>query len=288
MCHQERPPQKQVRGAHHRPTIADGEVGGELPRSLCHPERCVGHGTQRHPWPTCPGRAGHRANWGGAEQQGYRLSVYSSDCNSYRGISLLSIVGKVFARGLLARLQGLVARVYPESQCGFRAGRSTIDMVFSVRQLQEKCREQNKPLYLGFTDLTKAFDLVSRSGLFKILKKVGCPQDSLPLSNPSTRTCEAWCATMEPFPISSGVKQGCVLAPTLFGTFFSMLLSYAFHGNDNGVYLHIRSDGRLFNLTRLRVKDQDTGCHHQRSPVCWQCSPGDPYQTSATEVLWTT
>ena len=35
-------------------------------------------------------------------------------------------------------------------------------------------------------------------------------------------------ATSEPFPVSSGMKQGCVLAPTLLGIFFSMLLQYAF------------------------------------------------------------
>ncbi len=60
-------------------------------------------------------------------------------------------------------------------------------------------------------------------------------------------------ATSEPFLISSGVKQGCVLASTLFEIFFSMLLSYAFHGNDDGVYLHTRSDWCLFKLTRLRT-----------------------------------
>ena len=48
-------------------------------------------------------------------------------------------------------------------------------MVFTLRQLQEKCREQKRPLYLAFVDLTKAFDLVSRDGLFKVLKKIGCP-----------------------------------------------------------------------------------------------------------------
>ena len=78
-------------------------------------------------------------------------------------ISLLSIVGKVFARVVLDRLQSLAERIYPEAECCVRAGRSTVDMIFSLRQLQEKCREQRKPLYLTFTDLTKAFDLVSRT-----------------------------------------------------------------------------------------------------------------------------
>ena len=97
-----------------------------------------------------------------------------SDCNSYRGISLLSVTGKVFAKVILIRLQKLAERVYTESQCGFQAGRSTIDMVFSLCQLQEKSREQQMPLYIAFTDLTKAFDLVSRQSL------PDPPQDWLP------------------------------------------------------------------------------------------------------------
>ena len=98
-----------------------------------------------------------------------------NDCNNYRGISLRSIVGKVFARVILIRLQKLAERIYPESQCCFRTERSTIDMIFSLRQLQEKYREQHMPLYIAFIDLTKTFDLVSRDGLFKILPKIGCP-----------------------------------------------------------------------------------------------------------------
>ena len=57
-----------------------------------------------------------------------------------------------------------------------------------------------------------------------------------------------------PFPIHSGVKQGCVLAPTLFGIFFSVLLAHAFRNNEDGVYLHTQSDDKLFNLARLRAK----------------------------------
>jgi len=95
--------------------------------------------------------------------------------NNYRGISLLSVVGKIFARVALKRLYALAERVYPKSQCGFGADRSTINMVFSLRQLQKKCREQWQPLFVAFIDLTKAFHLESRDGLFEILPEFGYP-----------------------------------------------------------------------------------------------------------------
>ena len=65
----------------------------------------------------------------------YKNKGNCSDCNSYPGISLLSIVGKAFARVILVRLQALTMCIYSESQCGLRAGRTTIDTIFSVRQL---------------------------------------------------------------------------------------------------------------------------------------------------------
>ncbi|KAL7886731.1 hypothetical protein AOLI_G00044520 [Acnodon oligacanthus] len=106
----------------------------------------------------------------------YKNKGHRSNCNNYRGISLLSILGKLYARVLLVRLQQLAERIYPESQCGFQADRSTVDMIFSLRQLQKKCREQQKPLYVAFIDLNNAFDLVSQDGLFNILLKIRCPR----------------------------------------------------------------------------------------------------------------
>ena len=47
-------------------------------------------------------------------------------------------------------------------------------MIFTAQQLQEKCQEQNVDLYMTFVDLTKAFDTVSREGLWKIMAKFGC------------------------------------------------------------------------------------------------------------------
>ena len=50
-------------------------------------------------------------------------------------------------------------------------------MIFTARQLQEKCREHQRELYAVFVDLTKAFDSVDRSALWEILLKIGCPHD---------------------------------------------------------------------------------------------------------------
>ena len=121
-------------------------------------------------------------------------------------------------------------------------------MVFSLRQVQEKCREQQMPLYIAFIDLTEAFDLVSRDGLFQILPKIGCPpklQSMIKSFHTNMKGMVQLC---------SGVKQGCVLAPKLFGIFFALLLSHAFGTASEGHCLRTRSDDRLFNLGLLRAK----------------------------------
>ncbi|BHF61520.1 hypothetical protein SprV_0100449500 [Sparganum proliferum] len=98
-------------------------------------------------------------------------------CDNHRGISLLNIAGKIFARILLNRLNNhLEQGLLPESQCGFRRHRGTTDMIFAARQLQEKCQEMRTHLYSTFVDLTKAFDTVNREGLWKIMQKFGCPE----------------------------------------------------------------------------------------------------------------
>ena len=131
-------------------------------------------------------------------------------------------------------------------------------MIFSVRQLQEKCREQQQPLYIAFVDLTKAFDLVSRSGLFQVLERIGCPPTLLSIIKSFHSGMKGTISydgeLSEPFEITSGVKQGCVLAPTLFGIFFSAVLMHAFKDSADGVYIRTRHDGKLYNLARLRAK----------------------------------
>uniref|UniRef100_A0A8C7Z6H7 Reverse transcriptase domain-containing protein n=1 Tax=Oryzias sinensis TaxID=183150 RepID=A0A8C7Z6H7_9TELE len=189
----------------------------------------------------------------------YKRKGNRQACDNHRGISLLSIAGKILAKLLLNRLtahldQGLL----PESQCGFRKKRGTIDMVFAARQLQEKCQEQNVDLFSTYVDLTKAFDTVSREGLWKIMAKYGCPRKFITLvrqfhDGMKARVQDSGEAS-QPFPVTNGVKQGCVLAPTLFSLLFSAMLSDAFRNGDTGIVIRYRTDGNLFNLRRLQAK----------------------------------
>ena len=188
----------------------------------------------------------------------YKNKGNRADCGNYRGISLLSIAGKIFARVILNRLITVSEQNLPEAQCGFRPGRSTVDMIFALRQLQEKCIEQNKPLYSVFIDLTKAFDTVNREALWKVLERLGCPPKFIQIiklfHTGMNGQVLAGGETTEEFEISNGVKQGCVLAPVLFNIFFTSMLSHACKDLDKGVYLKYRLDGSLFDLRRLSAK----------------------------------
>lgn len=183
-----------------------------------------------------------------------------SVCDNHRGIALLSIPGKILARVILNRLSTYVSEIglLPESQCGFRSGRGTMDMIFTARQLQEKCREQNRDLLAVFVDLTKAFDSVNRPALWAILHKIGCPAKFVNIIRSFHEGMEACVIeageTSPKFAVTNGTKQGCVLAPLLFSIFFSMTLLVAFRDCEVGIPIQFRTDGNIFNLRRFQAK----------------------------------
>ena len=168
----------------------------------------------------------------------YKNKGEKSDCSNYRGVKLLSSAGKILARVLLDTLIPAIAEeVLPESQCGFRANRGTTDMIFVLRQIQEKCREQHMVLYAAFMDLMKAFDTVSREGLWRILGKLGCPLrflSILQLHIGQKGQVKHNGEFSDSFPIEKGVK-----------------LREAKEDLHEGVYIQFCTNGSVYNLRRL-------------------------------------
>ena len=184
------------------------------------------------------------------------------NCGNFRGISLLSVVGKVLARVCLDRLTRFISpNAISESQCGFRPHRGTADMIFTARQLQEKCAEQNLDLYQCFVDLSKAFDTVNREALWIVLHKSGCPDTFVNIIKSLHVGMKARVnlggGLSEPFDVDNGVKQGDLDAPTLFAIYFAAMLQVAFSENNvGGIYIRYRTTGNVFDLSRLRAKSK--------------------------------
>ena len=81
---------------------------------------------------------------------------------------------------------------------------------------------------------TKAFDSVSRDGLWKIMAKFGCPPRFIVRQfHVGMQACvQTDGEYSEPFLVTNGVKPGCAMAPTLFSMMFSAMLTDAFQGCD--------------------------------------------------------
>jgi len=150
----------------------------------------------------------------------YKGQGARTECSNYRPITLLSVPGKVFAHVLLARLQLLLDATRRPEQSGFVAGRSTIDAILALRLLSELHREFDRPLNVAYLDIKAAFDSVDRLALWKALRGRGVPDILLDLiislhENTGTQV-RLGQDLLQRFVTTSGVRQGCMLAPALF------------------------------------------------------------------------
>ena len=152
-------------------------------------------------------------------------------CSNHRGITLLSIPGKLFTRILLSRAIPAIRSNRRPQQAGFMPNRSTTDHISALRLLIEKSLEfrKDRHLYIAFIDLKAAFDTVDHPSLWKILKTLGVPPKITALFQQLYSNAES-CVRVngkdsEWFPINSGVRQGCIAAPDLFNSVIDHLMA---------------------------------------------------------------
>ena len=146
---------------------------------------------------------------------------------NYRGITLLSVVGKVLEWIMNKRMYklGEKLKLICDEQGGFREDRGCVDLIFMLSEVVQARNEQNKPTYLRIIDVKKAYDTVWQAGLWSKLWQLG-------IRGKMWRILKEWYEGMESvvlldgessraFPIEQGVKQGAITSPLLYSIFLS-------------------------------------------------------------------
>ena len=118
--------------------------------------------------------------------------------------------------------------VLGEEQSGFRKGRGGMENTLTLKEIIDRSKQQGRQLYLVFIDIEKAYDTVNRSKMVKLLEHIGVDARivrsirSLYESNEVKFTLGN--VTTGWMENNIGVRQGCVISPTLFNIYIEELL----------------------------------------------------------------
>ena len=125
-------------------------------------------------------------------------------------------------------MKAKVEEVLGESQFGFREGRGTVDAIFVVRQIMEKAKEHQVDIHFHFIDFKAAFDTIWREALWKMLRAIGISSKIVNIIK--NLYLDTKCAVVIDgqitnwFTVNVGVRQGCLLSPTLFNIFLEYVM----------------------------------------------------------------
>ena len=163
-----------------------------------------------------------------------------SNCDNYRGITLLSTPGKIFNRILLERMKKAVDDILRDNQAGFRSNRSYTDQIATLRIIVEQSLEWNSSLYINFVDYRKAFDSLHRDTLCQLLRHYGIPEKmTLRLIKNSYEDMNCQVVHQgklsKKFEVKAGVRQGCLLSPFLFLLAIDWIMKGTTEGTRNGI-----------------------------------------------------
>lgn len=147
--------------------------------------------------------------------------------SSYRPISLLSSIDKLYEKIILSRLNAFIAdnNLINREQFGFRQQHSTVHQIKRMTNYIKTNKRQRLSTGIILLDIEKAFDSIWHNGLIYKLKKYGFPIYIVRIikSFLTDRTFKVVInnSTSVSRNISAGVPQGAVLSPTLYSLYIA-------------------------------------------------------------------
>ena len=196
---------------------------------------------------------------------GYITPIYKSgdpkDPGNYRGITLLSCLGKLFTSVINNRLTAFVKQnniVGPE-QAGFKKDHSTIDHIFTLKMLIDLYLFKKKRIYCCFIDYSKAFDTIPRIELWRKLLNCNIKgkifQLVQNLYNKAKSSVIINGKLSDSFPCQTGVRQGDNLSPLLFSIYLHDL-EHFLHDKYEGLKLtsEIQNEHKIVNEMEKYIK----------------------------------
>ena len=175
-------------------------------------------------------------------------------CKNYRTISLICHPSKVLLKVLLNRLKPRAESIIAEEQAGFRSGRSTTEQIFNLRILCERYLQHQQDLYHVFIDFKKAFDRVWHKALWSTVRLYLIQVIEI-LHNKATSAVYLNGDIEDWFRTTVGVRQGCLLSPTLFDIFLERIMTAALEDHQRTVSIggrtitNLRFTGDIDGLT---------------------------------------
>src|SRR5690242_4933471 len=142
--------------------------------------------------------------------------------------NILSIPYKIYCIIILNRISKTVDTKLRENQCGFRANRSCIDQIFTLRNILEQAYEWRQPIVTNFIAFEKAFDSIDHASLWQIMATYGIPKKIINIIKEMYTDTECMIkmenTLTQRFNILTGVRQGCVLSTLLFNLAMDFVL----------------------------------------------------------------
>ena len=187
--------------------------------------------------------------------EGYIIPLHKkgsiNEVENFRGITLLSTLGKLFSRVINNRLSEWAEKYYilMEAQAGFRSGMSTVDNMFVLHGLITHFINSGKKLYCCFIDFTKAFDYIVRDNLWFKLVKLGLRGNILNIVKSMYLNVKSRKEMCNEFFCTLGVRQGQCLSPLLFSLFLNDIEDKFIHSGFEGL------DVDMFKLYMLLYAD---------------------------------